>query len=62
VAIQYRAGTTGSFRTVRRVIITNRHGYFELRQTFPGSGEVRLAWPPPAGPTQFSRTVDITVG
>ena len=60
-AIQYRAGTSGSFRTVRRVPITNRHGYFELRQTFPGSGEVRLAWAPPGGPEQFSRTVDITL-
>jgi len=59
--IQYSAGQGGAFRTVSRVAITGKHGYFEVHQTFPGSGAVRLAWTPRHGPTQFSRTVDITL-
>ena len=59
--IQYSSGQGGAFRTVSRVPITGPHGYFEVRHTFPGSGEVRLAWTPRHGPTQFSRTVDITL-
>lgn len=60
VDIQYRPAG-GTFRTVHSVLITSRHGYFEVRQTFSGSGQVRLSWRPPHGPPQFSRTVDITL-
>ncbi len=60
VEIQYRPGG-GSFRTVQRVPITGRNGYFEVRQKFPGSGEVRLTWRSPAGNINFSRTVAITL-
>jgi hypothetical protein len=58
--IQFRSGG-GAFRTLRRVPITDKHGYFELRMTFPASGEVRLAWAPPHAPTEFSRTVAVTL-
>jgi hypothetical protein len=57
--IQFSSG--GAFRTVATIAITDRHGYFEIRQRFPASGRVRLAWNPPHGPTEHSRTVDITL-
>ena len=43
------------------VPITDRYGYFVVHQRFPGSGQVRLAWTYPHGPTVFSRTADITL-
>lgn len=61
VDIQYSSGSAGAFRTVQTVPLTNIHGYFEVRHTFPGSGTVRLAWTPPHGPQMFSRTVAITL-
>ena len=61
VQIQYMPGGGGGFRTVSRVALIGKHGYFEVRLTFPGSGAVRLAWTPPHGATQFSRTVEITL-
>ncbi|MGI8506748.1 MAG: hypothetical protein ACR2MK_08095 [Solirubrobacteraceae bacterium] len=61
VVIQFRSASGGAFATVRTVPITGRHGYFEVRQTFAGSGAVRLAWSYPHGPEIFSRTVDITL-
>jgi hypothetical protein len=61
VNVQFRPGTSGGFRTLQRVAITNRNGYFEIRRTFPGSGAVRLSWTPPHGKTQFSRVADITL-
>ncbi|MFL5863518.1 MAG: hypothetical protein ACJ780_22540 [Solirubrobacteraceae bacterium] len=61
VHIQFRTGTSGAFKTIGQVPITNRHGYLEVRQTFPGSGHVRLAWTPPHQSTWYSRTADVTL-
>jgi hypothetical protein len=61
VAIQYRPGGSAVWRTVRTVTLTNPHGYFEVRQVFPGSGEVRLSWTPPHAAPDISRTVSITL-
>jgi hypothetical protein len=61
VGIQYRAGGSDAWRTVRTVTLTNLHGYFEVSQVFPGSGQVRLSWTPPHAAPTISRTVDITV-
>lgn len=61
VQIQFRAGG-GSFRTVRRLALSDPHGYVDVLQKFASSGQVRLAWASPPGPTEVSRTVDITVG
>jgi hypothetical protein len=61
VQIQFRAGDSGGFRTLRTLPITDRYGYFDVRQTFPSSGQVRLAWAAPHAGTDFSRTVDITL-
>jgi hypothetical protein len=47
-------------RTIRSVKITNPNGYFDVRVTFPGSGNVRLAWTYPHGARIYSRTVRVT--
>jgi hypothetical protein len=61
VQIQFKAAGAASFRTVAHATIISPHGYFEMHQTFPRSGQVRLGWNPPHGATEFSRTVDITL-
>lgn len=61
VQIQFRPRSGGAFQTVRQVKLTNRHGYFEVRQTFPASGFVRLQWTNPSGETVFSRIADFTL-
>jgi hypothetical protein len=61
VQIQLRAGSGGAFRTVGTVRVTNRYGYFNVLQTFPESGLVRLRWSPPHGPAIVSRTVAISL-
>jgi hypothetical protein len=56
VAIQFRPGSRGAFNTLKTVKLTSPRGYFDVRVTFPASGQVRLGW------TRFqSRTVTITV-
>jgi hypothetical protein len=61
VAIQFRAGSSGAFNTVKTVRLTNRHAYFDVLATFPASGTVRLAWSYPDGPRIFSRAVAVIV-
>jgi hypothetical protein len=61
VQIQFRRGTGGAFETIDRVPITNRHGYFEVHETFPASGQVRLAWNETRQSQQFSRLADVTL-
>jgi hypothetical protein len=61
VEIQFKPTSGGRFTTVQTVPLTGPHGYFEVRQVFPGSGSVRLRWTYPHGQTIFSRTVDITL-
>ena len=61
VQIQFAAGSGGAFKTVQRVKLTNANGYFEVHQTFPSSGQVRLRWSPPNGPALLSRTVPVTI-
>jgi hypothetical protein len=64
--IQFAPGQSGQFTTVAQVPIDDVHGYFDQRISFPGSGQVRLAWTYPAddpslapGYTVYSRTVAI---
>lgn len=59
--VQYSAGGAQPYKTVAKVTITDKHGYFEVRHSFPGSGNVRIAWSPPRGPQIVSRTVAITL-
>jgi hypothetical protein len=46
---------------VRTVPLSGPHAYFEVRQTFPASGTVRLRWTPPHGSAQFSRSQAVTL-
>jgi hypothetical protein len=62
VAIQYRSGDSGPFKTVDRVQLPKAYCYFDVRTTFPGSGSVRLSWSYPHGPVINSRIVAVTVG
>jgi hypothetical protein len=61
VTIQFAAGSGGAFKTVQRVKLTNANGYFEVHQTFPSSGQVRLRWSPPNGRALLSRTATVTI-
>ncbi|MGI8715036.1 MAG: hypothetical protein ACR2NR_18010 [Solirubrobacteraceae bacterium] len=62
VQIQFKPDSGSGFTTVQTVKLTGPHGYFEVRQTFSGSGTVRLAWSYPRGPQIFSREQAVTVG
>ena len=59
--IQFQKGGRGPFRTVRTVSLSDASCYFDVRQTFSGSGNVRLAWVYPNGPEIFSRSVAIAI-
>jgi hypothetical protein len=62
--IQFAAASSGPFRTVNRVEITDPYGYFETHVTFGSSGYVRVSWryPRAAGGGEIhSRTVQITI-
>ena len=59
--IQFQPASGGAFTTVSTVTITDRYGYFDALQKFPGSGTVRTAWSYPHGPEVFSRAVKITL-
>ncbi|HWE32057.1 MAG TPA: hypothetical protein VG410_01150 [Solirubrobacteraceae bacterium] len=59
VQIQFRAASATDFETIRTVPLTDPYGYFEIAQSFPGSGTVRLAWRYPHGPRIFSRLVPV---
>ncbi len=61
VQVQFAPRGSTAFRTVRSIPITDRFGYFDVRQRFASSGGVRLAWTYPRGPRVFSRTVVITL-
>jgi len=61
VQIQFSKGGRGAFRTIATVPIVSAHGYFAKLERFPASGLVRLAWAPPSGAVQYSRTVVITL-
>jgi hypothetical protein len=61
VKVEFEAGSKGSFKTLQTLAITNPHGYFDVRMSFPGSGIVRLTWTYPNGETIHSRPVSVTV-
>ncbi len=42
--IQFAPRSSGAWRTVKTVALTDRHGYFDTRVTFPSSGSVRILW------------------
>jgi hypothetical protein len=68
VSIEFAPGSSGAFKSLQTVPITNSRGYFDTRVVFPRSGFVRLKWsyPPADAYSQaqpvFSRLVHVTVG
>lgn len=61
VHIQFEPAGGTSFKTARSVTVTDRDGYFDVLQAFPGTGTVRLEWPDPHGPSIVSRNVSLTI-
>lgn len=59
--LEFQPAGGGAFRTIRTLSITDPDGYFDVRQTFPASGTVRLAYTYPQGPRAVSRSVSISV-
>jgi hypothetical protein len=59
--IQFKATKPAVFKTVKRVMLTDPYGYFDVRATFASSGFVRIAWSYPHGRQLHSRTVQITI-
>jgi hypothetical protein len=59
--IQFQRGGRGGWSTVTTVTITNVRGYFDVRETFPASGNVRIAWTSPSGVTEYSRTAAVSI-
>jgi hypothetical protein len=61
VRIEFAPASGGPMRTLRTVTLTDPHGYFDVRQRFPSSGLVKLAWSYPSGQLVFSRAVNVIV-
>ena len=59
--LQFQPGSHGAFQTLQTISTTNAEGYFTVKQAFPSSGTVRLAWTSPTGTTVDSRSVTIVV-
>ena len=51
----------GAFKTVERVTITDKYGYFDTPVTFPSSGSVRIAWSSPSAGQIYSRVAPVTI-
>jgi hypothetical protein len=62
VQIQFRPESGGAFKTLAAVPLTDRFGYFNVLQKFPGNGSVRTAWTYPHGAQIFSREVAVKFG
>ena len=60
-AIQFRPASGGAWKTLEQVSSRTPEGYFDVMQSFPGSGSVRLRWKYPGAGFIESRTVRITL-
>jgi hypothetical protein len=54
--LQFQANGKGSYKTLQTIKITNAHGYFDVHQQFPSSGNVRIAWSTPAAVSHTTTT------
>jgi hypothetical protein len=67
VSIEFSPGSSGTFKSLQTVPITNPRGYIDTRVAFPRSGYVRLRWSYPPGDAYshatpvFSRLVHVTL-
>jgi hypothetical protein len=61
-SIQFQSAPGQSWKTVKRVPLTDAYGYFDTVASFPSSGDVRISWSYPHHGSQIhSRTVAITI-
>jgi len=60
VLIQFKPASGGAFKTVSRVTLTDKYGYFNTSVTFPSSGSVRTVWSSPTGQIH-SRVAPVTI-
>lgn len=56
VQIRFRSGGKGSFRTLKTVTLHNKRGYFDVRMSFPSSGQVETEW---NGKTSRTQTIKV---
>jgi hypothetical protein len=61
VAIQFRPGSRGAFRSLVVAVADRGRGYLDTRVHVPGSGRLRLAWVAAGGHVVFSRTASVRV-
>ncbi len=59
--IEFQRGGHGAWSTLATVTIRNARGYFDVREAFPASGNVRIAWTAPSGSTEYSRTATVGI-
>ncbi len=59
--IQFKPASGGSWTTRKQVTVTGLRGYFSVKVPFTRSGEVRVAWSPSPGTTDYSRVQAITI-
>lgn len=59
--LQFQANGKGAYKTLKTIKITNSKGYFDVKQQFPSSGNVRIAWSTP-GSGVGTRTGTTTTG
>jgi hypothetical protein len=44
VLIRFRSGSKGPFKTLKTITLNNGRGYFDIRMSFPSSGQVKTDW------------------
>lgn len=52
VQIRFRSGSKGAFKTLKTVTLHNKRGYFDIKMSFPSSGQVKTEWNGMTGRTQ----------
>jgi len=60
-SIQFKPAGGGPFKTIDRVTITDKYGYFNTSAKFPSSGSVRIAWSSPGKGQFYSRVAPVTI-
>ena len=66
--LQFKPSSGGAWKTLRTISAKTPEGYFDVLQSFPGSGSVRLQWTYPKSAHVYppatvvdSRTVTISL-
>jgi hypothetical protein len=59
--IEFAPARSRAFIVIKRVILRDPHGYFDVPVVFRETGSIRLAWTYPSGQTVHSRAVEVTI-